>query len=418
MLMAGCTQEEQKPGTKEEEIVQLPEEEPEETKEEKKEYQVDLPDKLTDFQFSVNENVYKLPSRLEDWKSTGWTYQAEDDAKALDSETFLEGEILTNGDLTLSVDLVNLDGEKMLLGACYVGGVLLEDTGEEGAVIQLPGKITLGMSTLDEVTEAYGAPTDQYEEKDNVYLTYEYGIYKQADLVFDVEEEIIHKAVLKNYRNPEDGEEVSREIPKEVAEYEAPGVFSDDIMEFVVRYGGDFYKLPAPVSEFTRYGWKVSEDGSDNVVKAGRHGYVTLERDGQTLYAVVNNYAEYAVPLENSFVTIVHGDFDVTKVSVEIYKGITLGMTEGTLTALLGDNEYTTEEEEKGTSYYVYVDEQHQNYTRIFVDKDLKLVREIELSNSPDSLSAGIQTPEGGEPDSVDAAVMYGEDDFPGADDE
>ena len=58
----------------------------------------------------------------------------------------------------------------------------------------------MGTSTLDDVTEAYGMPTDQYEEKDNIYLTYEYGIYKQADLVFDVQDEILYKAVLKNYR--------------------------------------------------------------------------------------------------------------------------------------------------------------------------------------------------------------------------
>ena len=128
------------------------------------------------------------------------------------------------------------------------------------------------------------------------------------------------------------------------------------------------------------------EDGSDSIVKSGRHGYVTLERDGQTLYAVVNNYADLAVPLENSFVISVHGDFDVTKVSVEIYRGITLGMSEETMKALLGDNVYETEELDNGVSYFIYADEAKQNYTRIFVDKDLKLVREIELSNSPDTL--------------------------------
>lgn len=420
VLVAGCGREDAEPSPGEEEIVQLPQEDTEEeTKEEKKEYKIDLPDKLTSFQFSVNENVYQLPSNLAAWKEAGWTYGAEDDSKALDAESFLEGETLENGDLTLHVDLVNLDGEKQLLGNCYVGGVLLEASGEDGPVIQLPGKIFPGTSTLDDVTSAYGGPTDQYEEKDYIYLTYEYGIYKQADLVFDVGDEVLVRASLKNYRDPEDkDQEVSKETPKEVLEYQAPGAFPEDIREFVVRYGGDFYKLPAPVSEFTKNGWKVSEDGSDSVVKAGRHGYVTLEKDGQTLYAVVNNYAEQAVPLENSFVINVHGDFDVTKVSIEIYRGIALGMSEETLKALLGDNEYTTEEEEKGISYYIYADEQHQDYIRIFVDKDLKLVREIELSNSPETLAAETETENGPEADSVDASVMYGDDEFPGQNEE
>ena len=70
-------------------------------------------------------------------------------------------------------------------------------------VYQLPGKITVGESTLDDVLDAYGDPDDQYEEKDWVYVTYEYGIYKKADLVFDIEDEVLEKAVLKNYRDSE-----------------------------------------------------------------------------------------------------------------------------------------------------------------------------------------------------------------------
>ena len=389
-LTAGCTQNGQEPAPEDEDVMTLPDEEQadEETKEEQKEYSVELSDKLSDFQFSINETVYTLPAKLQEWKNAGWTYEKDNGKKALDPESFLESETLDSEGGSLTADIVNLDGEKKLLGECF--------------------------STLDEVTEAYGMPTDQYEEKDNIYLTYEYGIYKQADLVFDVQDEILYKAVLKNYREPEDSnEEVSKETPAEVLSYQAPGAFPEDIMEFVVRYGGDFYKLPAPVSEFTKNGWEILEDGSDSIVKSGRHGYVTLERDGQTLYAVVNNYADLAVPLENSFVISVHGDFDVTKVSVEIYRGITLGMSEETMKALLGDNVYETEELDNGVSYFIYADEAKQNYTRIFVDKDLKLVREIELSNSPDTLSAAaIGTPKE-EPDSVDAAAMYGDDDFP-----
>jgi|GEM_PF-160791 len=416
LLTAGCTQNGQEPASEDEDVMTLPDEEQtdEETKEEQKEYSVELSDKLSDFQFSINETVYTLPAKLQEWKNAGWTYEKDNGKKALDPESFLESETLDSEGGSLTADIVNLDGEKKLLGECYVGGVQLESGEDDSRVYQLPGKIRMGTSTLDEVTEAYGMPTDQYEEKDNIYLTYEYGIYKQAALVLDVQDEILYKAVLKNYREPEDSnEEVSKETPAEVLSYQAPGAFPEDIMEFVVRYGGDFYKLPAPVSEFTKNGWEILEDGSDSIVKSGRHGYVTLERDGQTLYAVVNNYADLAVPLENSFVISVHGDFDVTKVSVEIYRGITLGMSEETMKALLGDNVYETEELDNGVSYFIYADEAKQNYTRIFVDKDLKLVREIELSNSPDTLSAAaIGTPKE-EPDSVDAAAMYGDDDFP-----
>ena len=50
------------------------------------------------------------------------------------------------------MDVVNLDGEKKLLGECYVGGVQLESQEEDSRVYQLPGGIKMGTSTLDDVT--------------------------------------------------------------------------------------------------------------------------------------------------------------------------------------------------------------------------------------------------------------------------
>ena len=68
--------------------------------------------------------------------------------------------------------------------------------------VTLPGEIVMGKSSLDDVLEAYGEAADQYEEKDTIFLTYEYGIYKKADLLFDAQEEILYKIEMKNFRNP------------------------------------------------------------------------------------------------------------------------------------------------------------------------------------------------------------------------
>lgn len=402
----------------EEEPVQVPEETEEEQEESQKKYDVEISEKLSDFQFAVNETVYQLPSRLEEWENPGWEYKRAAGEETLDSESFLEGEILEGEEGSLTVDVVNLEGEKKPLNKCYVGGVSLENKKDDQQVYQLPGNILLGSATLDQVTDAYGSPTDQYEEKDCIYLTYEFGIYKQADLVFDMEEEILQKAELKNYRQPEEEEAVSKEKPDHVKNYKAPGAFSEDITDFIVRYGGDFYKIPAPVSQFTENGWKINQEGSDSSVKAGRHGYVTLEKDGQTLYAVVNNYENQRVTVENSFVTNVHGDFDVTKVPIEIYRGITLGMGEETVKTLLEENEYQTEKNEEGTLYYIYTDKEQQNYTKIFVDKDLNLVRGIELSNSPEDIETDGESSAGDDRESVKASVMSGSDTLPGEESE
>ena len=59
----------------EEEPVQVPEETEEEQEESQKKYDVEISEKLSDFQFAVNETVYQLPSRLEEWENTGWEYK-------------------------------------------------------------------------------------------------------------------------------------------------------------------------------------------------------------------------------------------------------------------------------------------------------------------------------------------------------
>ena len=136
-----------------------------------------------------------------------------------------------------------------------------------------------------------------------------------------------------------------------------------------------------------------------------------MEKDGQTLYGVVNNYSKSAVPIKNSFLTNLHGDFDVTKVPIQIYRGITLGMNEESMKEALSDAKYETKEDEEGVSYYLYEDEEKRDYVRIFVDKNLKLVREIELSNSPEGLEEKMLSEE--DEKSVEASAMSGSDTLP-----
>ena len=121
-------------------------------------------------------------------------------------------------------------------------------------------------------------------------------------------------------------------------------------------------------------------------VKAGRHGYVTLEKNGQSLYAVVKNYGEATTNIQNTFVTNLSGDFDVTKVSIGVGDEIVLGMPAEEMKQRLEGSVYQKEEDEKGENYFIYSDESKKNFIRIFVDKDLQLVRELEVSNSPETL--------------------------------
>ncbi len=374
-------------GCQKKDNTQKPEEIPQQEENQKPE--VSLSENLWDFEFSIGENEWKLPLELSKWEEKGWSVEEKQEETMLDAETYIEGETLKNQEQKIYVDFVNSEGKKKSLKECYVGGILLKYE-EKGPYYQLPAGITLGESTIVEVTDKFGTPTDEYEEKEDIYITYKYGKYKEAELVFHIDDEVLYQVRLKNYRELENGEEqISDEIPEVVKEYEAPEEYNGDFQEYVVRYDNCFYQIPAPVLEFVENGWEISKEGSDNYVKAGRHGYVTLEKNGQSLYAVVKNYGEETTDIQNTFVTNLSGDFDVTKVSIGVGDEIVLGMAAGEMKERLDESLYERNEEEKGENYFLYSDESKKNFIRIFVDRDLQLVREIEVSNSPEVLHEG-----------------------------
>ena len=79
----------------------------------------------------------------------------------------------------------------------------------------------------------------------------------------------------------------------------------------------------------------------------------------------------------------------MTKVSIGVGDGIVLGMPAEEMKQRLEGSVYQKEEDEKGENYFIYSDESKKNFIRIFVDKDLQLVRELEVSNSPETLDEG-----------------------------
>ncbi len=373
LFLSGCQRNDNT--SKSEEIIQQKEEQKPE---------VSLSENLWDFEFSIEEEVWKLPLELSKWEEKGWSFEEKE--TTLDAETYIEGEILSKQEQKIYVDFVNPEGQKKPLKECYVGGILLKYE-EKGPCYQLPAGITLGESTIVEVTDQFGTPTDEYEEKDDIYITYEYGKYKEVELVFHIDDEVLYQVRMKNYREPENAEEeISDKIPEVVKAYKAPEEYDKNFQEYVVKYDNCFYQLPAPVFEFVKNGWEILKEGSDTYVKPGRHGYVTLEKNGQSLYAVVKNYGEETTDIKNTFVTNVSGDFDVTKVSIGVGDEIVLGMAVEEMKERLDEQSYERSEEENGDNYFLYSDESKKNFIRIFVDRDLQLVREIEVSNSPEVL--------------------------------
>lgn len=121
---------------------------------------------------------------------------------------------------------------------------------------------------------------------------------------------------------------------------------------------------------------------------------MTLEKNGQSLYAVVKNYGEETTNIQNTFITNLSGDFDVTKVSIGVGDEIALGMSAEEMKQRMDESLYEKVDDEKGENYYIYSDESKKNFVRIFVDRELQLVREIEVSHSPEILYEGEENEE------------------------
>lgn len=354
-------------------------------------YQVELPEEMSSFTIAIWGEVYKIPVSYEEFISLGWEYDG-DDTITVGAETYLENEKFEQEGNVLYVDLMNPNSRETAISKCYVAGIHVDASSAEsqGIHVNLPGSLVFQKSTEEEVTAVYGLPIDRYEEGKEIFLTYEYGINRSVRLGFNEETGALTELNLQNFRNPEGEEElenVSDDPTPEVKAYIAPETEGNQLQEFVVLYDGAYYKLPAPVSGFTANGWQINKEESDAAVQNGKYGYVTLEKGGQKLYAIVHNYGKDATTIRNCFVTTLYGDLDTTKVPITVAGGITLGMDEEQfLSAAEGQTyEKTEDTDNKYDIYTFYAGEGQLDYTQVTIDQVLHLVRQIKVVHNQET---------------------------------
>lgn len=374
LALTGCER------TKEESVPLVTEEELQPGEEEV--LTVDIDSKLKSFEFSVQGTACRLPAAMEELKEKGWEYDGDEEA-VVAAESFLENQKLYLGDYGCTVDVTNFSAEETPAAQCYVGRIVLEE-GKQAERIVLPGNLVLGEATAVQAEEMYGKPKDRYEDDSQIILTYEYGVYERAVLTFKANTEVLSKAELCNQMNPQEQElyeNADKKKTPEVEQYQAPDAVTDDLMDFTVEYAGSLYQIPAPVSAFTDNGWEIEEESSDEAVKSGKYGYVTLVKGNQNLYAVVYNYGEDITAVNNCFVTAVHGDLTTTKVPIRAALGITLGMPKEAFLEAADSLDFEEEsgKEENTTVFTFYQNEEKLNYTEVILDHDLEMVSGIKI---------------------------------------
>ena len=78
LCLGGCQSEEKQPPQAEEAVPLT-----QETEEDLLEYDTELPEQLSDFQFAIDEEVYTLPDSIEAWKKQGWELEGENKEEEL-----------------------------------------------------------------------------------------------------------------------------------------------------------------------------------------------------------------------------------------------------------------------------------------------------------------------------------------------
>ena len=354
----------------------------------------ELSDDIYSFQIKINSDIYSFPMSFDDLISMGWEY-IDDDSAELAPNNYSPTERFKLGDLEAYVTMVNLSINTEPISDCTVAGISIDSfqmADVTDVAIELPGGIQYGVSTLDDITAAYGTPSDTYEGDLYTKVSYEKDYYQDVELYVDSETGFLNEISLENMSAEEDAgsdaaADLSDEPTSEVLAYQAPSELGDDFTSFIVEYAGDLYQLPAPLSEFVKNGWTIDTSQSASYVAGKSYDWVYMSKDNQNYHTIVRNYSPDAAVIENCFVTDVEGNVNSTNLPITVQKGLTLGLTEAEVVSALEGVDYELEDESETFHYYnIKSPESSLDYVQIVINTEDDSVIAINVTNTPKTL--------------------------------
>lgn len=352
--------------------------EPEETTE-VTETEAVLGDSITSSTIEIDGHVLQFPLSYQEMMDMGFQYLGNANEK-IPANTYIITEYFRLNDSKYMCYAMNFDIGEHPVSSCYIVGMTFDNTSIENpdTVINLPGNLTFGQATKEDVEAAYGDPTDTetsdtLEKYKYIQSTYSYGY-----LTFDTEQDgVINCVDLLNIVKPADFKEseVGDIEPDIYYTYAEPEGLSDNLFDYTVSYDGKVYKLPAPVTAFIADGWTINEAESEDVIPGGTYGNICLEKGDYTLTAEVQNYSNDPVNIRYCYVTELTADNGDGAIALECTGGIKPGMSETDLLAQLTALAVTYETDtDEGTTTYTVTDPEELVYEYDFMVKDGTLV--------------------------------------------
>jgi hypothetical protein len=158
---------------------------------------------LYNFAFILDGDIMTLPLTLDEVMSYGWE-PFFTLVETINANT-MSGTNLFRDDLRVRLGLGNFGREEIPLGESLVYSISSSIEDEDHAVIELPKGIVLGVSTMDDVLEAFGYPTLLYFWDDETVFEYQNkafggGIWNSILIVFYGEDNIVSEIEISNRR--------------------------------------------------------------------------------------------------------------------------------------------------------------------------------------------------------------------------
>ena len=336
-----------------------------------------LSEDLYSFQVLVGGETITLPCTYDRMRQAGWTYAGNAEELLKPEQRTVSSAWEKNGVL-LSGEMVNTSWDVLPVRECVLAAVRLEAS---AARVALPGDVLIGVSTAKEVMNAYGAPSAVYEDAEVHKYTYQLDYEQEALFAFAADTGVLRDVFLRNVvmSAAPDPEALLDGSTPGASSYRAPDSLGEDPLSLHVSYGNVLYVLPAPVAEFVRNGWVLS-DGGDSVVKAYGSGQLTLSLGGRRWTTWVYNDSDKAALAGNCLVTTIVSDAARGDAPLVLPGGVTAGMAEEAALAVYA-----------GLSVKVSETDAYRRYTFsggragivLSVQRSTGLVSRVEATNTP-----------------------------------
>ena len=153
------------------------------------------------FEFSIDGETYKFPLLYSDMEKNGWSYKSNAGIKAIKPNQYLIGLRIEKGDLSMSVQPINLTKSVLTAAEANIGKLTLDsDYIKPDSHKTTYAGIVLGKSTADDVSAAFGEPSSTYESEKFPTVTYKMKTNVTVKFCFDnTKGGIVDKIEIQNF---------------------------------------------------------------------------------------------------------------------------------------------------------------------------------------------------------------------------